>query len=50
MAWSKAASRVGALQLVLEWYHLHQVELLEDWNLASHRKPLRRIDPLESRA
>jgi hypothetical protein len=36
-----------ALNLVLEWYNLHQSELLEDWNLARDRKPLRRIDPLE---
>jgi hypothetical protein len=36
-----------ALNLVLEWYNLHQAELLEDWNLARDRKPLRRIDPLE---
>jgi len=36
-----------ALNLVLEWYNLHQAELLENWNLARGRKPLRRIDPLE---
>lgn len=36
-----------ALSLVLEWYSLHQAELLEDWNLARERRPLRRIDPLE---
>jgi hypothetical protein len=36
-----------ALNLVLEWYSLHQAELLEDWNLARDRRPLRRIDPLE---
>lgn len=36
-----------ALQLVLEWHHLHQAELLEDWDLCRNRKPLRRIEPLE---
>ena len=36
-----------ALNLVLEWYNLHKDELVEDWNLARDRKPLRRIDPLE---
>jgi hypothetical protein len=36
-----------ALNLVLEWYNLHKTELLEDWDLARDRRPLRRIDPLE---
>ena len=36
-----------ALNLVLEWYTLRQAELLDDWNLARERRPLRRIDPLE---
>jgi hypothetical protein len=36
-----------ALNLVLEWYILHQAELLECWNLARERRPLFRIDPLE---
>jgi hypothetical protein len=36
-----------ALILLLEWYSLHQAELLEDWNLARERRPLRSIDPLE---
>jgi hypothetical protein len=36
-----------ALKLVLEWYESHQAELLEDWNLARDRKPLRPVDPLE---
>lgn len=36
-----------ALNLVLEWYSLHQDELAKDWDLARERKPLRRIDPLE---
>jgi hypothetical protein len=35
------------LLVFLEWYSLHQAELLEDWDLARKRKPLRRIDPLE---
>jgi hypothetical protein len=36
-----------ALNLVLEWYTLHQAELLECWKLARERRPLFRIDPLE---
>jgi hypothetical protein len=36
-----------ALRLVLEWYELHQAELLENWNLAQQRLPLKPIAPLE---
>jgi len=36
-----------ALNLVLEWYNLHRGQLLENWDLARERKPLRRIEPLE---
>ena len=36
-----------ALRHVLEWYELHRGELLEDWQLACERKPLRKIPPLE---
>lgn len=36
-----------ALRLVLEWCKLHQGELLENWELARQRKPLKRIAPLE---
>jgi hypothetical protein len=36
-----------ALSLVLEWYRLHSAELHEDWRLASERKPLKAIQPLE---
>ena len=36
-----------ALSLVLEWYRLHSAELSEDWRLASERKPLKAIAPLE---
>jgi len=32
---------------VLEWYDLHRVELLRNWELASNEKPLEWIDPLE---
>ena len=32
---------------VLEWLELHRAELLEDWQLARLRRPLRRIEPLE---
>lgn len=36
-----------ALEHVLEWYGLHKEELLEDWDLARMKKPLKRIKPLE---
>jgi hypothetical protein len=36
-----------ALRHVLEWHELHQAELLEDWNLAQQRQPLKPIRPLK---
>ena len=33
--------------LVDEWRQLHQDELVQDWELARQRKPLRYISPLE---
>lgn len=36
-----------ALALVMEWYTLHQVELLDNWQRARERTPLARIAPLE---
>jgi hypothetical protein len=36
-----------ALRLVLEWYELHQAELLENWERAQQRMPLKPIAPLE---
>jgi hypothetical protein len=36
-----------ALRLVTEWCNLHKDELLENWELAKQRKPLKRIAPLE---
>ena len=36
-----------ALRAVLEWLDEHQAELLENWQLASRRKPLKQIAPLE---
>ncbi len=32
---------------VLEWHELHRDELMENWNLARDRRPLRPIAPLE---
>jgi hypothetical protein len=32
---------------VLEWTEIHREELLEDWLLASQRRPLNKIEPLE---
>lgn len=36
-----------ALGHVLEWTELHRDELLENWNLARDKKPLKAIAPLE---
>jgi hypothetical protein len=36
-----------ALGHVLEWCGLHRAELLEDWDLAEKREPLKSIEPLE---
>lgn len=36
-----------AKRLVLEGLELHRDELLENWQLARERKPLRRVKPLE---
>lgn len=33
--------------LVIEWASLHQVELMEDWELARSMQPLKTIQPLE---
>jgi hypothetical protein len=34
------------LGLVVEWASSHQAELLEDWELARAKSPLKRIEPL----
>lgn len=36
-----------AKNLVIEWYQLHQQELLDNWQLIEQRKPLNKIAPLE---
>jgi len=36
-----------ALNLVMEWYSLHKVELAADWELAQAKRPLKAIEPLE---
>ena len=36
-----------ALRLVLEWLDLHKTDLMESWDRAKDRRPLRRIEPLE---
>lgn len=36
-----------ALALVREWASAHRFELLEDWELARERRPLKPIRPLE---
>jgi len=34
------------ISLVLEWAFEHRYELMEDWELAMAKKPLRKIPPL----
>jgi len=36
-----------ALTHVMEWLELHKSELLENWELAKQRMPLKKVDPLE---
>jgi hypothetical protein len=36
-----------AMAHVQEWRELHKSDLLEDWRLASERKPMNKIPPLE---
>ncbi len=36
-----------ALNAVLDWYVLHQAELMANWVAAMNRKPLSKIEPLE---
>ena len=36
-----------ALCSVLEWYDIHQKELLENWELARLSRQLKKIEPLE---
>ena len=36
-----------ALQHVLEWYELHKLDLMADWNLCRNRQSPKPIDPLE---
>jgi hypothetical protein len=36
-----------ALRLVLEWQMIHKEELLDNWELARQRMPLKTISPLE---
>lgn len=36
-----------ALHLVLEWYELHQEELMENWELCQKDEALKTIKPLE---
>ncbi|MDR4518143.1 MAG: DUF4160 domain-containing protein [Nitrosomonas sp.] len=36
-----------ALSAVLEWYELHQDELMANWEAAMDRRPLSKIEPLE---
>ena len=45
----KASGHISkrALALVEEWRKLHLDELLEDWDLAQSREPLKKIKPLE---
>jgi hypothetical protein len=35
------------LNAVLEWYILHKDELIENWEFAEKKMPLKKIEPLE---
>lgn len=35
-----------ALRMLLEWYEIHQEELMNNWEYARERKPLQKIQPL----
>jgi len=35
------------LGLIMEWASLHREELLANWRLATERKPLKKIEPLD---
>ena len=35
-----------ALGLVIEWAAQHQKELLQNWDLAKNKQPLKKIEPL----
>jgi hypothetical protein len=35
-----------AHSMILEWAALHQQELLDNWQLAQNRQPLKMIEPL----
>jgi hypothetical protein len=37
----------GAKRLIEDWLSLHRAELLDNWNRARFRKPLRPVAPLE---
>ncbi len=37
---------LGADSLVKQWIGLHREELLEDWDLARAKQPLKKIEPL----
>lgn len=45
IVWGEFPKR--ALRAVLDWLDEHKVELLEDWQLAQLRKPLKSIAPLK---
>jgi hypothetical protein len=47
LAWFLVNSPKRALTHVLEWLDLHKSELLEDWELAKQRQPLKKVTPLE---
>ena len=36
-----------ALELILDWAELHQIELVNDWNLCLAKKQPKKIDPLK---
>jgi len=37
----------AALRLIRDWIDLHEVELIENWNLAREGKVIKKIEPLK---
>jgi hypothetical protein len=45
--WIEGRLPPRVIGLIMEWALIHEDELLEDWDLAQHNRPLKRIEPLE---
>lgn len=45
--WIEGRLSPRVIGLVMEWALIHEDDLLENWDLAQHHRPLKRIAPLE---